>query len=328
MNNLVERYVHQVGRYLPKKERAEIEAELRSMILDQLGDRYENDPTPEQVASVLKQLGEPRKMAASYGRTQYLVGPDLYPAMMMILRRGWVLVPTIVVLASALSALIEARDGTVLGLFVETLISALEAVFVFSGVVVLIFAVLQQTDTELARSQTQFDPLKLPEVQDPGTIDRAEMAFGMAFGTFLVFLFAYFLSVGGLTLRFSLSNPGEVIPVSTNWLVVVIAAITSQLVLLLWVLRRNRWTMLTQGLLLVLELMGLVGLYYVLFLPLGERLLAAAPNPVDILGLQILPEVIAVSIAIFITLTEGIKLLRLWNFRRSHHTPELVQTHA
>lgn len=328
MNNLVERYVHQVGRYLPKKERAEIEAELRSMILDQLGDRYENDPTPEQVASVLKQLGEPRKMAASYGRTQYLVGPDLYPAMMMILRRGWVLVPTIVVLASALSAVLEGSDGTILGLFVQTLVTVLEAVFIFSGAIVLIFAVLQQADVELERKQREFDPLRLPDVNDPGTLDRVEIAFGMALGAFLVFLFSYFLAVGGLTLRFSLSDPGEVIPVPNNWLWVLILAMLLQLVLHLLVLRRNHWTVLTQGLLLVLELIGLVGLYYVLFLPLSERLLAAAPNPVDIPWLPSLPEMIAVSIAIFTTLTEGIKLLRLWNFRRSHRSPDLVQTHA
>ena len=41
MSELIERYVHRVGRYLPGKERAEIEAELRSQIQDQLEDRYE-----------------------------------------------------------------------------------------------------------------------------------------------------------------------------------------------------------------------------------------------------------------------------------------------
>ena len=47
MTELIERYVHQVGRYLPPKERAEIEAELRSQIQDQLDDRYAGSPTPD-----------------------------------------------------------------------------------------------------------------------------------------------------------------------------------------------------------------------------------------------------------------------------------------
>ena len=62
MSELVERYVHQVGRYLPNKEREEIQAELRSQIQDQLDDRYEGAPTETDVAAVLKELGDPRRM--------------------------------------------------------------------------------------------------------------------------------------------------------------------------------------------------------------------------------------------------------------------------
>ena len=57
MSDLVERYVHQVGRHVPQKERAEIQAELRSQILDQLDDRYEGAPTADNVADVLRELG-------------------------------------------------------------------------------------------------------------------------------------------------------------------------------------------------------------------------------------------------------------------------------
>ena len=106
MTELVERYVHQVGRYLPPKERAEIEAELRSQIEDQLDDRFGGSPSPAEVALVLKELGEPRRMAASYGSEQYLVGPDLYPYMMGVLRYGWVLVPAIVVFLTLFGAIV------------------------------------------------------------------------------------------------------------------------------------------------------------------------------------------------------------------------------
>ena len=55
--------------------RDSIEAELRSQIQDQLEDRYGDDPTEAEVAAVLAELGDPRRMAASYGGEQYLVGP-------------------------------------------------------------------------------------------------------------------------------------------------------------------------------------------------------------------------------------------------------------
>jgi len=50
MTELVERYVHQVGRYLPPQKRAEIEAELSSQINDQLDDRFAGRPTQQDVA--------------------------------------------------------------------------------------------------------------------------------------------------------------------------------------------------------------------------------------------------------------------------------------
>ena len=49
MNDLVERYVNQVGRYLPGGERKEIQNELRSLIRDQLDDRYKASPTEDDV---------------------------------------------------------------------------------------------------------------------------------------------------------------------------------------------------------------------------------------------------------------------------------------
>jgi len=115
MSELIERYVHQVGRYLSGKERDEIQAELRSQIQDQLEDRYEGAPTQADVAAVLKELGDPRHMAASYGGEQYLVGPDLYPVMMMVLRRGWVIVPPVAILVRLLAVLFGDESSNLIG---------------------------------------------------------------------------------------------------------------------------------------------------------------------------------------------------------------------
>ena len=37
--NLIDRYVHQVGKRLPKKQRTDVEAELRSLLSDMVEDR-------------------------------------------------------------------------------------------------------------------------------------------------------------------------------------------------------------------------------------------------------------------------------------------------
>lgn len=316
MAELVDRYVHQVGRYLPKDERAEIQAELRSLIQDQLDDRFPALPAPEDVAAVLAELGDPRQMAARYSREQYLVGPDLYPVMLAALRRGWLLFPAVVVLVRVVAAVIASPEGTLLGLFAETALTALLATLTFSAVVVGIFAALQHTGVELKRDDTGFDPLALPEVDHPGSVDRVELAFGIALGTFVALVVLYFLRVGGLTLRFDLSDPGDVIDAPEAWLVLLFVAGVSQIVLVLFALRRNRWTFGSLLMETLLEAGGAVCVYFAVFQPIYERLIADDPSRADSALLNAAPELIAAALILNTLAREGPRLVRLWGYRR------------
>lgn len=322
MIELIDRYVHQVGLYVRPKERAEIEAELRSQIQDQLEDRYGGSPTAAEVTSVLKQLGDPRTMAASYGGEQYLVGPDLYPFMMPVLRFGLPLVPAVVVIANVIGAVLSPAGDDWPGLLIGSIFSAAQVAIIFFAVVVMFFAILQHSGEELgAQAKTsEFNPLELPPVNDPSTVDRFESGVGIAVGTLMVIALLYFLQVGGLTLRFNLSDPGEVLPVPTNWLFVLLVTTLGDVVLNLWALIRRRWTL---GLWLaqtMMELVGAVGLYFVLFTPLAERLAQTAPELVERLRLDQLPAWITVSIVIIIVLASGSKLIRLWQYRQGAKT--------
>jgi hypothetical protein len=149
MNDLIDRYVHQVGVYVRPKERADIEAELRSQIQDQLDDRYGDAPTQSDIAAMLRQLGDPRTMAASYGGEQYLVGPDLYPFLLTVLRFGLPLVPAVVVIANFVSALLSPEGSDWITLIVGSLFTALQMVLLFFAVVVIVFAILQHAGEEV-----------------------------------------------------------------------------------------------------------------------------------------------------------------------------------
>lgn len=320
MTELVERYVHQVGRYLPQKERADIQAELRSQIQDQLEDRYGPSPTANDVAAVLKELGDPRQMATSYGGEQYLVGPDLYPVMMMVLRRGWVIVPPVAILVHVLAALLGDETGNFINLLLGAAAGAFQATAIFTGIVVLIFAILQHSGEdldEITGNDKGFDPLALPEVNDPAEVDRFESIFSMAFGVFALLVMLYFLRVGGLTLRFNLSDPGEVIPVPIPWLVGLIAIGITQMVLLLVALLRGRWGVALWLVNVALDIAGAVALYFVLWLPLSERVYAAVPA---LAGLPLIgrgAEAILV-LSLIAALIEGItKLVKMVSHRHS-----------
>jgi hypothetical protein len=318
MADLVERYVHQVGLLLPPKERAEIEAELRSQIQDQLEDRYGESPSMVEIASVLSGMGDPRQIAASYNREQYLIGPDLYPYFMLALRHIFVLVPTIVLFLNFFGALISRREEALGEFLPETLIAILQATFNLSAGVVLIFAIIQRVSPELDQQDRVFDPLNLPQIDDPHAVDRTEAVFGSAFGTLVTLVLLYWLQVGGLTLRFNLSDPGDIIPSPMLWMLLLIVATTSMIILQLILLRRNRWNI---GLYLtetMLEVFGAICLYFAVTKPFFERLIISNPDLGSVIFIARGPEMIAIIFAVITLLKAGSRLIRLWNYRNSN----------
>jgi hypothetical protein len=321
MSELISRYVHQVGLYVRPKERAEIEAELRSQIQDQLDDRYDSSPTQADIVALLKHLGDPRTMAASYGGEQYLVGPELYPFMMTVLRFGLPLVPSVVVIANIVGAALSPEGGDWIGLLFGSIFTAAQAALIFLAAVVIFFAILQHSGEELrAAAKNEFNPLELPAVDDPSAVDRFEAGVGIAIGTLIGIAILYYLQVGGLTLRFNLSDPGEVLPVPTAWLVVLLFTTFGGVFMTLWALIRRRWTLGTWLVQMALDLTGAVGLYFALYIPLLERIKQTVPELAERLPVDQLPAAITLIMVVMMVLGGGAKLIRLWQ-QRQGRTP-------
>jgi len=317
MSELIDRYVYQVGLYVRPKERKEIEAELRSQIQDQLEDRYGDSPTQADIAAVLKQLGDPHTMAASYSGEQYLVGPELYPFMMTVLRFGLPLVPTVVIIANIVGAALSPEDSDWVRLTVDSMFTAIQAALIFVAVVVIFFAILQHSGEEVrATAKTEFDPLELPAVNAPEAVNRLESGVGMAIGTLIGIAILYFLQVGGLTLSFNLSDPGEVLPVPMGWMVVLLFTTFAAVFLNLWVLLRRRWTLETWLAQTMLDLVGAVGIYFVLLTPVLDRVIQALPELSENLPLNQLASIITLFNVIIMVISNGGKLIRLWQQRQ------------
>jgi hypothetical protein len=262
-------------------------------------------------------MGDPRTMAASYGGEQYLVGPALYPFMMTVLRFGLPLVPAAVVIANIIGAALSPEGGNWLELLIGSLFTAAQAALVFFAAVVLIFAILQHAGEELrASAQRDFDPLELPAVSEASTVDRTESGFGIAIGTLFSIALLYYLQVGGLTLRFNLSDPGEVLPVPTGWLVVLIITTLVIVALNLWALVRHRWTLPTWLAQTVVELVGAVGVYFVLYVPVAERIAQTLPELAERLPLAQLPWLLTLLTVVIQVLSNGSKIIRLWQQRQ------------
>jgi hypothetical protein len=86
---LIDGYIDEVCVNLPKKKRADIAVEIRSLIMDALEDRLPADqPEIEEhtVLEALKEFGPPLEMASSYHAHNYVIGPQMYAPFWMTVR--------------------------------------------------------------------------------------------------------------------------------------------------------------------------------------------------------------------------------------------------
>ena len=144
--NLIDNYVSEIGRRLPKKTRGDIEAEIRSILQDMLDERSQKAGKPvdeEMTLEVLKAYGAPEKVAATYQGERYLIGPRLYPIFMLVLRIVLVVVGVLaaISLGIALSHMLNPQNAvetvlTAIGNFIVSVMTAL-------GNLVLVFAIIE-----------------------------------------------------------------------------------------------------------------------------------------------------------------------------------------
>ena len=173
--NLIDSYVSEVGRRLPRKTRGDIEAEIRSILQDMLDERSQKTGQPvneEMTLEILKAYGAPEKVAATYQGERYLIGPRLYPTFMLVLRIVLVVIGVLAAigLGIAISHTQNPQNGietvlTAIGNFIASIMTAL-------GNLVLIFAIIEWA---LFRAGARVDFKSLPKEKewDPRSLLKA-----------------------------------------------------------------------------------------------------------------------------------------------------------
>ncbi|MPM56068.1 hypothetical protein SDC9_102867 [bioreactor metagenome] len=121
MDNTIERYVYDVARRLPEKEREDVKDELRANIYDMLPEGV----TEEQIRKVLYELGSPASLAGKYRQNpRYLISPAYYEEYVSVLK--WVL-PLVGVIVMIIGFATSAFDAVKAG--------STNYAFVFSGII-------------------------------------------------------------------------------------------------------------------------------------------------------------------------------------------------
>ena len=189
VNEMIDRYVNEVGQHLPRKSRVDIEMELRSLLHDALEEQSNGDPTPKIAAAMLRDFGHPKTVAAKYRPDEVLIGSQLFPTYRMVIS-----IVLSVIGGLHLLGLLVNLWGRGIAPFVDVtrpfVFSFWETALTSAGIVTLIFAVIERVGGDSLSIPTHaekgWDPYGLPPVKDPDRINQGELAAGIFFS--LVFI--------------------------------------------------------------------------------------------------------------------------------------------
>jgi hypothetical protein len=315
---MIDDYVEEVGRNLPRNMRSDIQNELKSTILDMLDDLCSADgsePSEESVIELLKDLGAPQKMAASYLPPRFLIGPRLYPIFLRVL--GIVLL--VILLLNAYVFATPLHSPTTLPNMVLDALSGAFGSFVNSafnslGVIVLIFAILERTLHETTDSgDKDWDPRSLKDIQKEETYKKARLLRKIGFILAAMAIFNIFPNWIGAFVKsdgqwlFTPILTSDFKSVHLPWLNVYWLL----LVILYWaVIWQRKWQMSTRWTSLGLDVFGLVVVYRIIAGPTITRSLSDVLLQMGGTGLGLEntfdPLVMAVNIVLWVLLIIGI----------------------
>ncbi len=188
----IDRYVNAVGVALPVRERADVEAEIRSLIQDELEARGVSDlgeVDEPAVLSVLEQFGRPEMLAARYHAPRSLIGPALYPTfrivttiVLLVLTGVWVF--GIAVNVGMGRGMLDNPLATVGGL--------VGGLFQTFGTLVFVFALIETFShgkIEAEATQQVWNPRSLPKVEQTDRVKVGELVVGIGFNLAAILIF-------------------------------------------------------------------------------------------------------------------------------------------
>ncbi len=275
---LIERYVREVARRLPAKQRADVVRELRSTLLDALEDRFGPAPTWTHAAILLREYGPPKKVAASYRpEDRYLIGPEWFPAFSLVVRIVLAALSGALVLASAL-ALVTRPAGEIGGILLGLVEGLVDGGLIAFAIVVGVFHLLQRTEKPPVEFGEGWDPAELPPATECDAVGRGEAIAGVVVPPIFLGLLYLFRDVIGVPV------PGggppllnDVFLVHLPWLAASALAGMAVHAVLVW---RHRWGWATRAANLAADLFALWVLSRIALDVAAERAaLAAAGMP-------------------------------------------------
>ena len=200
--NLIDKYIAEVGKHLPRKGRADIEAEIRSTLEDMLEERKQANGAENEalVIELLREYGNPRKVATSYHPTPYLIGPRLFPVFIMVVQIVLSVLLGVIILSYGFSVVGGGLSrAEMLGALAGIPLQFLGGAFSAFGNIVVVFAILERLmpTEKLKELEEKWNPEELAKAPDPDKVKFSEEVIEIFFTiAFLVIFNLYADKVG------------------------------------------------------------------------------------------------------------------------------------
>jgi len=234
------------------------------------------------IVELLREYGEPRKVAASYHPTPYLIGPRLFPIFEMVLKIVLSVLLGVMVLTFGFSVI---RSGMtqpeMVGALGKLALQFLSGAIAAFGNIVLVFAIIERVApaTKFDEGDEKWDPQELAKEPDPDKVKIGEEIVEIIFTVaFLIIFNAYPDKVGFIIFS---EDAWSFIPVLTDaffrylpfWNVIC----ALQIGLNVYLLRSGTWQTSTRIVSLTLKLATAI---LALFMLIGPAIIAITPQAV------------------------------------------------
>lgn len=185
--NLLDKYMLEVGKHLPRKHRLDLQAEIRSTIEDMLEDRSLQSGKPVDdtlISEVLQEYGAPAKVATAYKPTRYLIGPRHFPFFEMVVKIVLAVLSVVALVGLGINLAGSGAAGpALLKTMGQAFLQYLGGVISAFGYIVLVFAILERVlpASEFEEEAERWEPKDLNAVPDPNQIQRSDLIFEVLF---------------------------------------------------------------------------------------------------------------------------------------------------
>jgi hypothetical protein len=163
--SLVDRYIEEIGRYLPENKRKDASREIRIQVEDALCVASQAKGVlidDALVTEVLSQYGAPQKVAASFAPVRYWISPQLFPIFRLLLLFGLGMLAVLFAVNLGVALLWTAPDWASVSQTIghQLLLFLSAAVATLAGLT-LVFAGLQQVSSRMQKPERAWDPRSL-----------------------------------------------------------------------------------------------------------------------------------------------------------------------